>query len=251
MKRMVGMVVLLLLVVMIGGCVQTQQTNEQVTTPTTTPGQGYGKQYGKHGKQTIEVDSNGSTSVNTDVMKQLIYQTPAGKLSEAEKDGILYMREEEKLARDVYQTLYEKWKLQIFSNIARSEQTHMDAVKLLIDKYGLEDPAEGKAIGEFTDQKLQDLYNKLVQDGSKSIENALKVGAAIEEIDIIDLKKHISETDKEDIKIVYENLMKGSRNHLRAFTSTLSTYGVVYEPQYLSKDEYEQIINSPMEKGRS
>ncbi len=244
---MVAMIVLLLLVVVIGGCVQTQQTSkEQVTTPTTTSEQGYGK-YGK--QKTIEVGSNGSTSVNTDVMKQLVYQTPTGKLSEAEKDGILYMREEEKLARDVYQTLYEKWKLQIFSNIARSEQTHMSAVKLLIDKYGLEDPAEGKAVGEFTDQKLQDLYNKLVEDGSKSIENALKVGAAIEEIDIIDLEKHISETNKEDIKIVYENLIKGSRNHLRAFTSTLTKYGVIYEPQYLSKDEYEQIINSPMEKG--
>ena len=124
----------------------------------------------------------------------------------------------------------------------------MEAVKLLIEKYNLEDPAKDKGVGEFTNPKLQDLYNKLVEDGSKSIENALKVGSAIEEIDIIDLKKHLSETNKEDIKLVYENLMKGSRNHLRAFTSNLAKYGITYEPQYLSKEEYEQIINSPMKK---
>jgi hypothetical protein len=158
------------------------------------------------------------------------------------------MREEEKLARDVYQTLYNKWKLQIFANIAESEQKHMDSVKKLIDNYNLEDPAK-EGVGEFTNPKLQELYNKLVEDGSKSIENALKVGAMIEEIDIIDLKKHLSETNKEDIKLVYENLMRGSRNHLRAFTSNLENYGISYEPQYLSKEEYEQIVSSPMEKG--
>ena len=93
------------------------------------------------------------------------------------------------------------------------------------------------------------MYNKLVEEGSKSIESALKVGAAIEEIDIIDLQKHLAETNKKDIKLVYENLMKGSRNHLRAFTSNLAKYGITYEPQYLSKEEYEEIISSPMEKG--
>ncbi len=187
--------------------------------------------------------------MNIETIKQLIYQVPAGELSEAEREGILCMREEEKLARDVYQTLYDKWGLQIFGNIAKSEQTHMDAVKLLIDKYGLEDPAEGKEIGEFTNPAFTELYNKLVAEGSKSVVDALKVGALIEELDIVDLQKYLSETSKEDIKIVYENLMKGSRNHLRAFTSTLEKYGESYSPQYLDKEEYERIISSPMERG--
>ena len=179
----------------------------------------------------VDVDENGATNVNLEVMKQLIYQTPAGSLSETEKDGITYMREEEKLTHDVYKPLYDKWGLKIFTNIADSEQTHMETVKLLIEKYNLEDPAENKGIGEFSNSELQDLYNELVAEGSKSVEDALKVGAMIEEIDILDLKKHISKADKEDVKLVYENLMKGSRNHLRAFTSTLSKYGVTYEPQ--------------------
>jgi hypothetical protein len=126
----------------------------------------------------------------------------------------------------------------------------MDAVKLLIDKYQLNDPADGRAVGEFTNPEIQVLYDRLIEQESKSIEDALKVGATIEEIDILDLKKHISETDNEDIKLVYENLMKGSRNHLRAFVSTLEKYGITYEPQYLIPEEYEQIVSNPAERGK-
>ena len=123
-----------------------------------------------------------------------ISQIPAGELSEAEKEGILYMREEEKLARDVHLKLYEIWGLQIFRNIADSEQTHMDAVKLLISRYNLEDPAPSE-VGKFSNPTLQELYYQLVELGSKSLEDALKVGAMIEEIDIVDLKRHINVTD--------------------------------------------------------
>lgn len=61
-------------------------------------------------------------------------------LNASEVDSVLFMVEEEKLARDVYLTLYDKWGLITFSNIARSEQRHVDAVKYIIEKYGLEDP---------------------------------------------------------------------------------------------------------------
>ncbi|KPU63252.1 hypothetical protein EP1X_04630 [Thermococcus sp. EP1] len=177
-------------------------------------------------------------------------KTSTTSITEEEKQGILWMREEEKLARDVYLTLYEKWRLPIFNNIAESEQTHMEAVKSLIDKYALEDPIIDE-VGKFNNRELQELYNQLVEKGSKSVEDALIVGAMIEELDIVDLQKWISKTDKQDIIEVYENLMKGSRNHLRSFVSNLKNYGVTYEPQYLSKEEYEKIINSPMEEGTS
>lgn len=49
------------------------------------------------------------------------------------------MREEEKLARDVYLTFGEKWGLTLFTNIAKSEQTHTDAVKTLLDRYEIKD----------------------------------------------------------------------------------------------------------------
>ncbi len=158
------------------------------------------------------------------------------------------MREEEELARDVYLTLYEKWGLPIFQNIARSEQTHMNAVKTLLDRYGPQDPASDE-VGVFTNPDLQALYDQLVSQGSQSMVDALKVGALIEEVDIEDLKSWIAKTNNQDIIMVYENLMKGSRNHLRAFTSQLKSYGVTYDPQVLPVDEYNEIVSSPMEAG--
>ncbi|NOY10987.1 MAG: DUF2202 domain-containing protein [Archaeoglobi archaeon] len=228
--RKVLLAAMLLVVAAFAGCAQ----EEQPATPTPQPGTGGGY-----------VDKGGD--VSTQLVDQ-VNQLPVQQLSVEERSGILYMREEEKLARDVYQALYDKWGLRIFENIARSEQTHMDAVKALIDKYGLEDPAKD-GYGEFTNPEFQKLYDELVKTGEKSEVDALKVGALIEEIDIVDLKERLSQTDNEDVKLVYENLMKGSRNHLRAFVSNLEKYGEEYEPHYLSKEEFEQIISTPMETG--
>ena len=159
------------------------------------------------------------------------------------------MREEEKLARDVYLTLYNKWNMQIFKNIAGSEQTHMDSVKYLLEKYNISDPVTSDNIGEFSNPKFKELYNKLVEQGSKSLVDALIVGAIIEDLDIADLEKWINKTDNEEIKFVYENLMKGSRNHMKAFISWLKMENGEYQPQYISEEEFEQIINTDMERG--
>jgi hypothetical protein len=157
------------------------------------------------------------------------------------------MREEEKLARDVYLKLYEQWGLAIFQNIASSEQTHMDAIRALIDMYGLDDPAAGNDVGEFTDPTLQSLYADLVATGSQSLADALRVGAAIEEIDILDLEERIAQTDAGNVQRVYENLTRGSYNHLRSFVATLERQtGEVYELQYLDQETYDGAINTPM-----
>ena len=193
------------------------------------------------------VGSNGD--INVSLMYSNINAFPKQPISEEEKEGLIEMREEEKLARDVYLTLYNKWKLQIFKNIAESEQTHTDSVKYLLEKYEIEDPVKSDEIGKFSNPKFEQLYKNLVEKGSKSEVDALIVGATIEDLDIADLKYWINKTDNEDIKFVYENLMKGSRNHLRAFVRMLNNYGVNYSPQYISKEEYEQIINSQMERG--
>jgi tRNA isopentenyl-2-thiomethyl-A-37 hydroxylase MiaE len=139
--------------------------------------------------------------------------------------------------------------MQVFSNIAGSESTHMDAVGTLIDRYQLQDPVAGKGIGEFANADLQALYDQLVEQGSQSLVDALSVGAAIEEIDILDLEEYIAQTDQADIQLVYENLMRGSRNHLRAFVSSLERQGVVYEPAYLSQEQFEDILTSDVERG--
>jgi hypothetical protein len=104
-------------------------------------------------------------------------------------------------------------------------------------------------IGEFTDPHLQQLHDDLIEQGSKSQIDALKVGAAIEEIDILDLEKYLEQTSKQDIQTVYENLLKGSRNHLRSFVSVMGKRGLEYEPQYISTEQYNEIITSEIERG--
>ncbi|WP_022846725.1 DUF2202 domain-containing protein [Desulfurobacterium sp. TC5-1] len=176
---------------------------------------------------------------------------PKQPLSKQEIKDLLHMREEEKLARDVYTALYEMWQMPVFRNIARSEQRHMDMLKFLIDRYNLEDPVArtGDKLGKFENKKLQRLYTKLVKQGSKSLIDALEVGATIEDLDIKDLQDALKRTDNRDIATVYENLMKGSRNHMRAFTAILRRYGIEYKPKFITPAEYRAIVGSKHEAG--
>jgi hypothetical protein len=179
----------------------------------------------------------------------VVSELPLEALSSDEKADLIYMREEEKLARDVYLTLYDKWNQQIFSNIAGSEQTHTDSIRYLIERYDLTDPVTDETVGAFTNQDLQKLYDDLVAQGSKSIEDALKVGATIEDLDIFDLNEAVARADNQDIKEVYDNLTRGSRNHMRAFTRQLSNYNETYEAQFLSAEEVNEILSSEQERG--
>lgn len=148
----------------------------------------------------------------------------AGPLTDDEIYWLTYLREEEKVARDVYLVLNEKWNLRIFTNIAASEQRHMDAIKTLLETYNIPDPAADKEHGEFTNPALQKLFNDLIQQGSISKAEALKVGILIEETDIDDLNEGITSTRQNDIETVYSNLLQGSLNHLDAFESSLAKY---------------------------
>jgi len=170
-------------------------------------------------------------------------------LTEAEADGILYMREEEKLARDVYLGLGDLWDLRVFDNIAAAEQRHMDEVFGLVDVYGLEDPETSAMVGVFDNDDLQTLYDGLMAMGSESVEAALEVGATIEEVDIADLDEYLAETTAPDITMVYENLLRGSRNHLRAFVRQLESAGISREATVLDSTLFESIVNSSNERG--
>lgn len=180
---------------------------------------------------------------------QLISEFPTGEITAAEATGIQFMREEEKLAHDVYQALYAIWGVPIFSNIARSEQTHMDAMLTLIERYNLTDPALAEP-GAFNDATLAKLYTDLVAEGKQSLTDAYRVGAYIEDLDIKDLAAYIAATEQPDVALVYENLQRGSRNHLRAFNRQLvATTGNNYEPQFISVTEFQDIIGGDTERG--
>ncbi|MEI2740303.1 MAG: DUF2202 domain-containing protein [Chitinophagaceae bacterium] len=167
-------------------------------------------------------------------------------LNQKEKDAILYMREEEKLARDVYNFLYEKWETNPFGNIRQSEQVHMDRMKNLIMIYQLEDPVikNNDTPGVFTNTILQKYYDELSITGSRSLTDALKVGAKIEELDIADLDKRIKQTSQQDILSTYSYLKMASENHLRAFVRRLKVQGEVYKPTILSKAQFDKIIET-------
>jgi hypothetical protein len=174
---------------------------------------------------------------------------PFESLSPSETEALLIMREEEFLAHDVYLTLSQLYTKPIFRNITRSEQRHTDAVKTLINKYSLVDPAANHVTGNFTNQNLQTLYNSLVTFGSVSLRNALITGATIEDLDIKDLKDHMLTIDNQDFTCVFKNLMRGSRNHLRSFYANIKFTGGTYTPQYLSQEEFDAIVNSKHETG--
>lgn len=182
-------------------------------------------------------------------VRPAIASLPEQAISSEEQAGLIFMREEEKLARDVYSSLYDKWGVQIFSNIAQSEQTHTEAVRTILTKYNIADPVTDDTIGVFVNGDLQKLYADLTTRGSVSLEEALTVGALIEDLDIADLQKQIALTDNDDIKLVYENLLRGSRNHLRSFVSQLTSRGKTYVPQYITHSEFDSIIASAQETG--
>jgi len=193
-------------------------------------------------------NNRGAIGVQTG-SSQVINNLPYEELSVEEELGLIRMREEEKLARDVYATLYEVWQKPVFNNISQSEQRHMNAVKGLIDKDGLIDPVRDSTVGVFTDPEFTGHYISLVEQGSASLVEALFVGAFIEDRDIFDLQELLAQTDNEDITAVYENLLRGSRNHMRAFTYQLSLNGETYVPQFITQEEFDAIITSPRETG--
>ncbi|PPK50585.1 DUF2202 domain-containing protein [Marinobacter persicus] len=168
----------------------------------------------------------------------------SSELTGTETDDLRYMREEEKLARDVYMTMDEYWGNQtlVFAQIALSEDTHTSTVDYLLDKFGVEDPVVSDTIGEFTNEELQALYDKLIAEGANSFINALYVGALIEEKDMRDILAAINRTDERPIILAYSNLLDGSKSHLRAFVKVIEDQGLTYEAQLLEPEEVELIL---------
>ena len=162
-------------------------------------------------------------------------------LTPSEREGILLMREEEKLAHDVYGFFANQYNIPIFGNIAKSETVHQKLVIELMSRYEIEDPSFDEE-GKFHNEELQELYDKLTAQGTTIIE-ALKIGAYIEELDIRDLKQLMKETDNEDILATYNPLLQGSENHLRAFVRNLVNRGIEYQPVFLSIEEFNSILN--------
>ncbi len=203
-----------------------------------------------NGGPPLVVDASGVSSFNSTALGLSLTALPIESLSVAEQASLAFMREEEKLAHDVYAQMDTRWgaSTRVFGNIANSEATHTEAVRQLLLRYSLNDPAATLAAGLFQNTMLQGLYTQLLANGVTALIEALKVGAAIEEIDMLDINTALLNVDNQDIRLVYDNLLKGSRNHLRSFVNTLLNQGVTYVPQYMDPVAYAAIVNSPIER---
>ena len=196
-------------------------------------------------------NQNGTNQIRTkvNICDCLNEQFELQELSDNEATALTFMLEEEKLARDVYLELSEKWNYRIFSNISQAEGRHMEATKCLIERYDLDDPIGDNEVGIFVNDDLTDLYEQLIEQGSQSLNSALKVGATIEDLDLNDLNNWIDggTIDNKDVLAVFEQLARGSRNHLRAFIRMLNQFEGSYEPQYINTILYTEILEGEQE----
>ena len=196
----------------------------------------------------------------------------AGVLDAGETAHLIFMREEEKLARDVYLTLASLYPdASTFSTIGTgSEQTHTDTVRDMLAKYGIPDPNPGAnnlpdSIGVFTGVDygwyFTEKYLALVDRGRTSLLEALYVGAFIEELDMLDIvgcPKVIVETssiigegqcgltytDEKALQTMYTHLVDGSKDHLRAYVKYIENIigAGNYVAQVLTQDEVDAIL---------
>jgi hypothetical protein len=195
----------------------------------------------------IAVSDSGVTTLDQEAIKSL-QDLGDGELTTDQIQWLQFMREEEKLAGDVYKAFYELYKIPVFKNISKAEDNHASTVLAYLNAWEIEDPASTES-GIFQNEELQELYNSLIEQGQAGLIEALKVGALIEEVDIVDLAK-VHELDAGE---AFENLSAaltlGSRNHLRAFYSQLKFRGIEYEASVLGEDELKNIVTSPWERG--
>jgi len=190
-------------------------------------------------------ENSASTELPSEVQTAL--SSEKSVLSEALANTISYMGNEERLAYDVYNRLYEEWGTKQFTNIAtKSEYKHITAVQQLVQKYKMSDdinftnidlpalgymntPIENMQAGTYDISKIQRLYDDLVAMGSTSEVDALKVGCIVEVVDVNDLDEYITlaeQSNANDVVDVFNFLRDGSYNHYWAFDKGLKNKGV-------------------------
>ena len=148
----------------------------------------------------------------------------ATPLTATQISQLKYMREEEKLARDLYTALNAKWSLRVFDRISQSEQRHFDAIGRQLTVNSIADPSADKKAGEFSNTTLQKLYNDLLVRGTTSVKDALEVAIIVEETDIADLEEILAAETSATLKRVYNSLLNGSMAHLDAFEACVELY---------------------------
>ena len=191
-------------------------------------------------------------------------------LDSNEASHLIFMREEEKLARDVYLSFADMYPEQrVFAQIAtESEQTHTDVMRDKLTQYNISDPNPDtnnlpESIGIFKGEEwglyFTEKFEVLTKMGAVNEMEALYAGAFIEELDMHDIAEcpavmvdagyddpcGLHYTDESGLINAYRSLIDGSESHLRAYVGQIeAVIGVGnYEAQYLSQDEVDAILS--------
>ncbi len=195
----------------------------------------------------VVAQGNGSGgNANTKLITYLA-SLPVEQLSPAEQLDLTHMVQEEKLARDVYRVLAQTSNLPVYANIAQAEQEHMDLVRLMMTRYRVPDPLPSDRVGVYADPLFTQLFAMLTDFGRQSTLHAAIAGAVIEELDIVDLDGALLRSDNRDLDTVWQNLQRGSRNHLRSFAGLIEARGIVYPGIFMSYARVVAILTSPRE----
>lgn len=186
-------------------------------------GNGQGQRNGNDGGQRQGQGQNGSGAHGQGTQQEshasdIPAAVPGATISTKVRKELVYMVEEEKLARDIYALAKATYPgARIFANINRSESTHMGELQVLLERYDVDDPTDGNRAGVFEDDSLQKLYNSLAVRVRESRAAAIQVGIDVEVTDIADLKKAMKLKAPSDVKSVLGSLLAGSERHLAAF----------------------------------
>ena len=140
----------------------------------------------------------------------------SGTLTAAQKTRLAAMAEDEKLVHDLYLAFGDKYGTP-FSRITNAETRHLAEVRIVLKQYTITDPTTGKAAGTFTTASTQQLYNKLLAQGTASVDGANAAARIVESTDITGLKAAATGVTAPDVTQVYKNLLAASQRHLAAF----------------------------------
>jgi hypothetical protein len=170
-------------------------------------------------------------------------RSPNAPLGESDRRTLLYVSEQEKLARDLYASLSETWRLDVFHTTSGSEDIHADALRTLLARYRLPDPSQGLGRGEFTSVDLAERYDDLIARGRFSPVEALKAAASVEELEIQDIGSRLRRVQAPELQNVLENVVASDKHHLRSLVVALRRLGHTYAPSRLPREQFDTILD--------
>lgn len=160
----------------------------------------------------------------------------ANLLNEKEITTITQLIGKEKIAKDVYENFYQQYKNNLFGNIAKRKQKHIDIWKNILAKQNIS-VDENDAVAE-----TENLKDQFISEGIDEI-SALKTALKIEELNLNDIYTVRRNSIKSAIREAANGVECGTKNHLFVFYRALKEKHENYTHQYISGKKFNNIVN--------